>query len=262
MQLSKILRSQWYIAILIIVFFTGCVSQKETVYFQDHSDRGAYKNPYGNQGAITEKYILRPNDQLYIHVTTSNTKLSEYFNPSRNASGATQQSTMLYTYSIDDNMNIDFPFVGKINLTGCTRSGAKQKITEALEPFLSDAQVTVKISGASFIALGEFGSVGRIDMGKEQVTIFEAIAMAGEIKPYGKKRKVKIVRPTPQGSVFYYVDLTDKNLVDSDHFYIYNNDVIYVRPLKAKAWGIGETFPYGLVGSLLALFITVHTLTK
>jgi polysaccharide export outer membrane protein len=86
--------------------------------------------------------------------------------------------------------------------------------------------------------------------------------MAGDVKPSGKKRQVKIVRPTQDGSEFFYVDLTDKNLVNSDHYYVYNNDVIYVRPMKAKAWGIGETFPYGLVGSLLALFITVQALIK
>jgi len=263
MQFFKILRFKKCIAIFVLAWlFNGCIPQKETVYFQDQSNRNNYKNPYGEQDVITEKYILKPNDQLFINVTTSNTKLSEYFNPNRSSSGASQQSAMLYTYPIDDNMDIDFPFVGKINLRGCTRAAAKQKVTEALLPFLSDAQLTVRLSGASFVALGEFGNVGRIDMGKEQITIYEAVALAGDVKPSGKKRKVKIVRPTDEGSEFFYVDLTDKNLVDSDHFYVYNNDIIYIRPMRAKAWGIGETFPYGLVGSLLALFITVQALIK
>ena len=263
MQCFKVLRYKKQIVIVVLaLLINGCIPQRETVYFQDQSTGNNYKNPYGEQVVITEKYILKPNDQLFINVTTSNTKLSEYFNPNRSSSGASQQSTMLYTYPIDDNMDIDFPFVGKINLKGCTRAQAKQKITDALLPFLSDAQLTVRIPGASFVALGEFGRVGRIDMGKEQITIYEAVAMAGDVKPSGKKRKVKIVRPTLEGSEFFYVDLTDKNLVDSDHFYVYNNDVIYVRPMKAKAWGIGETFPYGLVGSLLALFITVQALIK
>lgn len=250
------------VLIINLLFITGCIPQKETVYFQDHTNRKNYDNPYGLPETITEKYILRPNDQLYINVSTSNPKLSEYFNPSRNTTSGSQQSTMLYNYPIDDNMDIDFPFVGKINLAGCTRAAAKQKITEALEPFLTDAQVTVRLSGASFVALGEFGRVGRIDMGKEQVTIYEAVALAGDIKPYGKKRKVRIGRPTPEGTKFHFVDLTDKNLVDSEYYYIYNNDIIYVRPMKARAWGIGESFSFGVAGSLLAIYLTFQALLK
>ncbi len=263
MRLFSFLKSNNYTTIIIItILLNSCIPQKETVYFQDHTSNKNYENPYGQPETITEKYILKPNDQLYINVTTSNPKLSEYFNPSLSSSGGGQQNTSLYTYPIDDNMDIDFPFVGKINLSGCNRSSAKQRIIEALVPFLSDAQITVKISGTSFIALGEFGRVGRIDMGKEQITIYEAVALAGDIKSYGKKKKLKIVRPTPEGSIFYYVDLTDKNLVDSDHYYIYNNDVIYVRPMKARAWGIGESFSLGIAGSLLAIYLTVQSLTN
>ena len=249
--------------IISLLFITSCIPQKETVYFQDHTSRKDYENPYNLPKTITEKYILQPNDQLYINVSTSNPKLAEYFNPGRSAAiGGQQQSNLLYTYPIDDNMDIDFPFVGKINLAGCNRAAAKQKITEALEPFLTDAQVTVRLSGASFVALGEFGRVGRIDMGKEQVTIYEAVALAGDIKPYGKKRKVRIGRPTPEGTKFHYVDLTDKNLVDSDYYYIYNNDIIYVRPMKARAWGIGESFSFGVAGSLIAIYLTFQALLK
>ncbi len=247
---------------LTVIILNSCIPQRETVYFQDQSGRKNYENKFGKPESITGKYILMPNDQLYIHVSTSNPKLSEYFNPSRNIIAGAQQSTALYTYPIDDNMDIDFPFVGKINLQGCNNATAKQRITQALEPFLSDAQVTVRLLNASFVAIGEFGRPGRIDMGKEQITIYEAVGLAGEIKPYGKKRKVKIVRPTPAGSVFYYIDLTDKNLVDSDLFYIYNNDVIYVRPMKARAWGIGESFSFGVAGSVLAIYLTIQALTK
>lgn len=264
MRFPPLIKLRTLIPLLLVIVLThACIPQKETVYFQEKSKRNNYENPYGAPESVTEKYFLRPNDQLYIHVNTSNPKLSEYFNPGRGSSGGvTQQNTMLYTYPINDQMEIDFPFVGKINLQGCNLVMAKERIAQALKPFLSDAQLVVRISGPSFVALGEFGRVGRIDMGKEQITIYEAVALAGEVKPYGKKRKVKIVRPTPQGSEFFYVDLTDKNLVDSDHYYIYHNDMLYVRPMKARAWGIGESFSFGVAGSLIAIYLTVQALVK
>jgi len=253
--------------LLSVLFLNGCIPQKQTVYFQDLSQKRNYENKYGEIDGITNKYKLRPNDRLYIYVTTSNPKLSEYFNLGRTGtSNVSAQNLTLFSYIIDDEMNIDFPFVGKINLDDCTRYEAKEKIIAALIPFLSDAQVTVRLFDTSFIALGEFGKPGRIDMGKEQVTIFEAVALAGEIKPYGKKKKVHIIRPTPEGSISYIVDLTDRNLIDSEFYYIYSNDIIYVRPMKARMWGIGESFSLGVaggvIGSALALTMSIIALTK
>lgn len=247
----------------MVVILNGCIPQKETVYFQDLEGRSGYENPYGELETITEKYQLKPNDALSIRVTTSNPKLSEFFNMGMgNQSNASTSQSPLYTYPIDDHYNIDFPFVGPINLEGCTRKEATDKIIESLQPFVSDAQVTVRLSNPSFIALGETNSRGRISMGKEQVTIYEAIALAGDVRPFGKKRQVKIIRPTKEGSESFYVDLTDNNLLNSDRYYIYPNDILYIRPMKAKTWGIGESFSFGILTSAIAMYLTLNALFK
>lgn len=248
--------------LLTLIVLNGCIPQKETVYFQDHESRKNYQNPYGEQDGITEKYILRPNDALFIRVSTSNPLLSEFFNPGGNNQTTATATSPLYTYPIDDDYNIDFPFVGTINLKNCNRRQATEKIREALLPYVTDAQLTVRLSNPSFIALGETSSRGRIAMGKDQVTIYEAIALAGDVRPFGKKRAVKIIRPTQEGSETFFVDLTDNNLVDSDHYYIYPNDIIYIRPMKAKTWGIGESFSFGVFSSVLAMYFTLNALFK
>ncbi|WP_026472969.1 polysaccharide biosynthesis/export family protein [Alkaliflexus imshenetskii] len=251
------------VILICIVGLAGCIPHKEIIYFQDHSERKNYENPYAPIDGITEKYILQPNDYLTIRVTSSNPKLTEFFNPggSTQAVTATTQSP-LYQYPIDDNHEIDFPFVGKINLKGATRAQATELIREALLPFVTDAQITVRLANPSFIALGETNTRGRIAMGKEQITIFEAIALAGDVRTFGKKRKVKIIRPTSDGAQSFYIDITDKNLLDSDKYYIYPNDILYIRPMRARAWGIGESFSFGILTSALALYLTVSALIK
>ena len=250
-------------AVILLSLLNSCIPQKQTVYLQDLSQNAGYQNPYGEIDGITNKYKLRVNDQLYIHVFTSNPKLSEYFNIGRSSNtNVSNQNISLYSYVIDNEMNIDFPFVGKINLEGCTVTTAKEQIIKSLDTFLNDAQITIRLYNSSFVALGEFGRVGRIDMGKEQITIFEAVALAGDIKLTGKKKKVMVTRPTPEGSVSYFIDLTDRNILDSDKYYIYNNDILYVRPMKAKQWGFGETFSFGIIGSVLAFTISILALTK
>ena len=61
---------------------------------------------------------------------------------------------------------------------------------------------------------------------------------------------------------YYAIDITDKNIINSDFYYIYPNDVIYVRPMRAKQWGIGESFSLGLLTTAMALYLTVITFTK
>jgi polysaccharide export outer membrane protein len=251
------------ITLLVITFLLGgCIPQKETTYLQDLSQRDDYQNPYQKLTSITERYILQPNDQLYIQVQTANPKLSEFFNPTSTGNMGTQQNQALYTYPINDQMEIDFPFVGKVNLEGCTLEQAKNKMAEALKPFLSDSFLKMRLASNTFTILGEVNNPGRISMDKEQVTIYEAIALAGDIEPFGKKKAIKVIRPSENGSTTFFVDLTDQNLLDSDKYYIYPNDLIYVRPMKAKNWGIGQSFSFGIFSSALALYLSVRALTN
>ncbi len=248
--------------LMAVYYLSGCIPQKETVYLQDHSDKKDYKNPYKKYTSVTDKYFLRPNDYLYIHVRTPDPKLSEFFNQTSSTNMTNNQNNKFFYYLIDDSMNIDFPYVGNINLAGCNIFMAKQRVKEALKPFLKDADLIVKLASNTFTVLGEVRKPGVINMEKEQVTIFEALAKAGDINPFGKKKKVKLVRQTPDGEVTYVIDITDKNIINSEYYYIYPNDLIYVRPMKAKMWGIGESFSIGIIASLLALAITVSTLIK
>lgn len=263
-MISSKQKSAFYISctIVVLLLISGCIPQRETVLLQSKSKKSKHAQPYLEADSVTEKYILRPNDVLFIHVNTSNPKLSEFFNPTRAGMSNTSQLNSLYNYPIDDNYNIEFPFVGKINLKECNRSQARVKIIEALRPFLSDAQITVRLYDPSFVVLGEVGNKGRISMGKEQVTIFEAIALAGDVKTFGKRKQVKVVRPVDNEFETFYVDLTDHNILGTDKYYIYPNDIIYIRPMKAKTWGIGESISFGILTSAIALYLTITALVK
>ncbi|MBN2167256.1 MAG: polysaccharide biosynthesis/export family protein [Marinilabiliaceae bacterium] len=250
---------------IIIITTIGCIPQKQTVLLQDLEKRNRnYSNPFDSLTTITDKYYLQTNDYLYINISTADPKLSEFFNTrgSSSMSGGGQSNTRFLYYMIDDQMNIDFPFAGKINLAGCNIPMAKEKIKTALLPFLKEANIVVKLANAQFTALGEVRSQGIINMQKDQITIFEAIAQVGGITPYGKTKKIKLLRQTQSGEKTYVFDLTDKNIVNSDYYYVYPNDLIYIRPMKAKNWGVGESFSLGVISGLLAFTLTIISLTK
>ncbi len=250
--------SSW-LSLLVLLFAVSCIPQKELLYLQDKESVVEYKDAE----VITGKYILQPNDYLYIQVSTFDPKISEFFNSTQGGNQTQNAQSNMFMYMIDDQMNIDFPYVGKINLKGCNLECAKLNIMEGLKPFLKDANLIVRLGSNAYTILGEVRSPGQHKMSKDQITIFEALGIAGDLTPFGKKKDVKIVRPQPDGTYkTIVVDITDSKIIGSDKYFIYPNDFIYVRPIRAKQLGIGESFSLGIFSSLLALTLTILTLTR
>ncbi len=247
-----------YFIALITSLLVSCIPQRETLYLQEKESEMEFK-PVEE---ITGKYILQPNDYLYINVSTPDPKISEFFN-AQQGNVSQQGGNILFMYMIDDDMNIDFPYVGNINLKGANIIKAKEIIGEKLKPFVSDANLIVRLGTNYFTVLGEINSPGQKKMTRDQMNIFEAIGMGGDLTVYGKRKDIKIVRPQPDGtSKVFQVDLTDRKIIDSEYYYIYPNDVIFIRPMKAKMWGIGETFSLGIVSSVIAVTLTILTITN
>lgn len=243
---------------IIMLMLSSCVPQKKIVIIQEPESNITYA-PLEN---ITNKYMLQPNDYLYINVASPDPKLSIFFNP-QSASGTTNiqsQATFFY-YVIDDSLNIDFPVVGKINLFGCNLNMAKSRIYDAISQYLNDFTLTCKLASNTFAVLGEVNSQGQKTMSREQITIFDAIAQAGGFTSYAKRSEVKLIRKNEKGeSKTYKIDLTKGDVINSEYYYVYPNDILYVRPMWIKTLGFGETLSLGLVTSLISLYLLARSL--
>jgi polysaccharide export outer membrane protein len=158
--------------------------------------------------------------------------------------------------------NIRVPSLGNINVLGYTTEDIEKKIEKKLldEQFKETANifVTVKLAGLRYTANGEIGTPGSVVLFKERVNIFEAIANAGEIPLTGDKKDVLIIRQYPQGQKIHSLDLTDINVMKSPYYYIQPNDMIYVKPLKQKSLGTGET----AVSSLATIATVISLITS
>ena len=243
-----------------IFLLTQCIPTREINYLQV-VDPSAFKPLDG----ITDKYFLQTNDYLSIIVTSMDPKLSSFFNQnSQSGSGSTSSSSSNAAssyYMIDDSMNIDFPYVGLINLKGCNLKLAKKKIVEALNPFLKESIVNVQLVLSQFTILGEVGRQGAVPLIKNQITIFDAVGGAG-ITQYGKRKDIKLVRHYPTETKTFSIDLTDAKIVDSEFYYIYPNDVIYIRAMNAKKFGLTEQLSFSMITTLIRLYLTIYAITK
>jgi len=263
-------KNGFYILLLISILFTSCIPVKDLVYLQDKSSSGEQSNIAAVQ---SKPYRLQVNDVLSIDIKAIDPKLVAIFNTSTTEtsnSGVVKSESGLYFngFTVDDHGNIRMPILGEINVIGYTLEEVRIKIEKKLleEYFKSEANifVTVKLAGFRYTINGEVGSTGTKTLYQEHVNIMEAIANAGDITTVGNRKSVTVIRQTPTGVQMNDLDLTDVNVMKSPYYYLQPNDYIYVKPLRQKTWGTGQTGiqSIGTIITLLSLATTVYLILK
>jgi len=247
-----------FIGLIFSVLVTSCVPHKNTVYLQN------YETALDSSQVLLEKqkpYRVQINDVLNIRVKALDQENVSILNPigDDNLNASSSERAYFDGFTVDLHGNIRVPTLGYINVLGYTVEEIQEMIEKKLleEQFKEAANifVTVKLAGLNFTANGEVGSPGSKVIFKERVNIFEAIANVGEISEYGDKKDVLIIRQYPQGQKIHHLDLTDVKVMQSPYYYIQPNDMIYVKPIKAKSLGTGTS-----ARENLTILITVFSL--
>jgi polysaccharide export outer membrane protein len=213
---------------------SSCVPQKKLRYVQIKDDKDK-QNTYIN--ALTSRRI-KIFDELYIKVFSIDEKTAEIF--SYESGIQYGMNIGLISYTVDENGTIDFPFIGQIYLKDYTLKEAKEIIQEELSQYLPNTSINIKFVNNSVSVLGEVNRQGKYDFFDEKINIFDAIALAGGLDRYGNRENVIVIRRQDEKVIYNYIDLTDKNIVSRDAFFILPEDVIIVEPLPAKSSSYGN----------------------
>ena len=231
---------------LSCIFISSCIPHKDTIYLQNKGNAVNDTIPY-NLSEVQKPYRIQIDDILNIRIKVLDQNNTQIFNPIGEANLNADSAERAYFdgFTVDIHGNIRVPNLGILNVLGYTVEEIEKLIEQKLldEQFKETANifVTVKLAGLRYTATGEIGNPGTITLFKERVNIFEAIANAGEIPLTGNRKEVMIIRQYPQGQKIHSLDLTYVNVMKSPYYYIQPNDMIYVKPLKQKSIGTGET---------------------
>ncbi|MBZ9626679.1 polysaccharide biosynthesis/export family protein [Psychroflexus sp. CAK1W] len=257
MKLSSII-----LVLLVIISFSSCISTKQLTYLA--ADEEISDSLISIQ-QMQRPYRVQINDLLSIRVKALDQELTSIFNPisdAENSTATTEEKAYFDGFPVDRHGNIRIPTLGEIKVIGLTLEEIRLKLREKLlsEYFKTEANIfiTVKLAGLRYTTLGEIGSGSQV-IYKEQVSIMEAIANAGNITLYGDRRNVKILRQYPEGQRLHQIDLTKITAVNSPFYYIQPNDLIIVNPLPQKSLGIGET-SFGTFATLFSLITGITIL--
>lgn len=256
------MRKSFLLLLLPLFMMASCVTSRRVNLMQEAGKHGI---PEYADTLSYEDYQLRIGDRMYIYVYSVDERINKMFNVSGTgiSSHMMRQNTSgtgydLYTYKVKENGNITFPMVGEIPVRGLTTREVKRLLEDELSGFVKNygdyqmISVEVNIVSRRFSVISDRGS-GTFSIPKEKVTIFEALAMAGDIGDFGDRSKVRIVREKEGVTDVKVFDVRSGDIINSEYYYIEPNDVIYIQRIKGQSFGINSvTTSISVVATSLA----------
>lgn len=265
------------IKILLFVSVVGfllssCVTARKVNYMQE-PDRHI---PSYADTLSFEDYQLRIGDRLYVYVYSLDEKIQQMYNAGGSnaaqmrqqmGSGSMYGSYDLYTYLIDEEGNIDFPTIGKQFVQGKTTREVKLQLEEELSKLLQEIpgyatiSVEVNIVNRSFSVIG--AQSGRYTINKEKMTIFEALALIGDLSEFNSRKEIKLVREKNGVTTIKTFDARSEDIVNSEYYYIEPNDIIYIRQIPGYSFGINHvTTVIGVTAATISFGVFIYSIVQ
>ncbi len=238
----------------VLFLLGGCAGNKDYALLQTQSqDTQTVK--------VTDRsieYLILPQDRL---------EVSLYKDP--------QMGEMGGANSIGQSMNekgllvntagyISLPLVGKVKVAGLTQTQAADRITQQYKKYLNTPTVYVEVLNKRLFVLGEVKTPGVVELDKEKMTLFEALAHAGDLTDAAVRTEVLILSNSPtKGMQMRKVDLTNFDTMNYASLMLRPNDIVYVKPSDWKAFRVAAddyTAPFVTIGQIAQPFVQIKYL--
>ena len=250
---------------LALLVLSSCATPYNITYFQDM--------PLEQEVTIAkpQAVVFQEGDEISILVSTRDAALSSLFSLYSNYSvGSTGSSNTSANrrdsyYVVSNDGCIDFPVLGRIPVAGKTRIELEQFIKKMIQDqnLVKDPVVTVDYNNLFVTVIGSAGSVGRVNIDRDNFTLIDAMAQSGDLQLTGLRENVRVIREVGSDKrIAYEVNFCSaEDIYNSPVFYLQQNDVIYVEPnnkVKRTTTQYGSqmvnyTFWVGIVTSIFSL---------
>ena len=235
------------VAILIL---SSCSTKKDVLLIQNLDEKKLIEINY-------EQIVIKQDDILKINVLTDPPELSLVFNEN-SIMNASLQTYQINGYQVDSNGLINLPLIGYLKAEGLTVFELSKLINQTLseKEILTNPTVNVKIINSYFTILGEVNSPGRYNFLQNNLNLFQAMGMAGDLTINGDRKNIKILRKSENDLKVTNIDITSSEFIGSNFFQIYPNDIIIVDPNSSRVKNAGIIGNSGNLLSLLSFLLS------
>lgn len=251
------------IFILGALLLASCATNKRAAYIQQvQTDIPT---------AIEQDYQIRikPLDRLTVTINSKDPELAAPFNAASSynslnglSSYSSSSNGNLQILTVDKEGKIQLPIIGEIDCDGLTRNELAKKIENTIREngMVHDPIVIIQFADVKFSVLGEVARPGQFSITKDRISLFDALAMAGDLTIYGQRENMALIREENGMRTVHYFDLKNPDILTSPYFYLQQDDVVYVTPnkYKAQAGEINQNRSFYI--SLVSVAVSVATL--
>ena len=255
--------------LLIMSLVTSCKPKQNMIYmsnnnFQQEVSQARYEGLRIQEGDMLE-IIVTALDDLAVKPFNRTTmqKTGEEGSAGGNARLGDNQ------YQVTSDGYISFPVLGNVYCKGMTKQQLKTELDSRLKQYLTDPVVTVRHLNFNISILGDVGSPGQKTSSTERLNVFQALALAGDMRDSANRTNVKLIRYSEESGkdITYTLDLSEASIVNSPYYYLQQNDILYVEPDKNKQIAANTTNPnrglfLQLMGVVLGLVTFVIALAR
>lgn len=243
-----------FILSFVATVLSSC-SINKNIMFQTDTEY-EFKKP--DLDSTNKEYKLAPFDYITITLFTGDgAMILEY-----TTSGIERQPNYggfdLF-YILDKDGEVDLPVLGKTKLAGLSIPDA-QKFLESKFINYNDPFCLVRVLNRRVMVFTGEGSVGTVvPLANQNISVLEAIALAGGIRERGNASKVKLIRGKNGANEVYRLNLSTIEGVESAKMIVQAGDIIYVEPVpQITNEFVKDIAPLvSLVSSTLILFLVV-----
>lgn len=255
--------------VVMLVVMSSCVNHRELITLnasEENLESGKNQAIRKTEHISPTEYAIHPNDLLIININTFEGNTSEFIqrafssNDLNNNGGRQFGPEALYynSYQVDGKGYIYLPLIERVQVAGKTIIDVKTSLDSAYANHFRFVSANVKLANMRVTVLGEVENPGLVYFYNDETTLLEAISMAGDFTDFGNRKKVKLIRRTEAGSTTVMLNLFASDFIGTEYFYVNPNDIIYVEPIKAKAFDVGAES----VGIVLSVISTLALLAN
>lgn len=248
-----------YLGLLLLVILQSCKSKKDILYMQDVS---AYNNTEVNFTPPT----IQINDILKIDVGSLVPEAAMPYNRLTTAGqgGGSVELMKLEGYLVSLEETISFPLLGEISVANKSITQLETDLINRLESggHLVNPTVTVRLLNAKVTILGEVRSPGSYSFTENNITLLQALGLAGDLTILGEREDVVLIREIDGKRVIAHFDLTKSDWLESPYYIIKTNDVILVNQNGARVKSAGYIPSLGALIGVIGFTITTILLIQ
>jgi polysaccharide export outer membrane protein len=239
----------------MIMLLNGCAEKSDYKLLQTQ------KSATQQETSVTDRsieYRILPQDRLEISLYKDPTGSSVV---STNELGQSMNSKGILVNTAG---YVSLPLIGKVKVAGLTQTQASDKITDQYKKYLNTPSVYLEVLNKRIFVLGEVKKPGVINVDKEKMTLFEALAHAGDLTDDAVRNEITILsNNTAKGMNIRTVDLTNFDIMKYASLMLRPNDIVYVKPDNWKEFKVASdnyTAPFETITKIAAPFVTLKYL--